>query len=576
MSRPARLAARSTVAALLAAACASGAGDAAAQFGPFGVGSPGQAPPAGAPPAGAPPTHAASGGDNGANLPKTTVGLPEDPTAIPDAVKGRIGTDADLDGETGRTGETDVDFYGLYVATKDGAYEFKTAFPFWAQRKQPAAGGGIDEANLYSPFYYQRRSAATDVDMVFPLFYKQRRDQEHSLVVGPFFHQEEPAHDGKPATHANWVFPFAMEAKTSDGGGYFHVPPLLVFTEHSDRDGFNLVGPMFCSWRGGPACDVRTADDIDLGLAPFYFYGRDHDSEYELIPPLLHFYSWNDVGDRETNLWGPLLWQRSRTGTVFNAMPIFWHNQGTNEEGEAYDNLTVFPLFHHGTEGDASLLATPLFVHGHGKAGETGFGTYVFGRYRGRTEYDMWTPLFHWYRDPDIGRDTKILLPFLYRDTSPRNDDIAVFPLFAHFERYGISEEWWITPLFRHERSLTGWNTDILPFFYSGTDNKETHLVVAPVLWDFASPRSRATVVAPAFWRFATQDTVSQLALNTYYRETRVRDGSDWEFHFFPLFSYGESPDGHWWNLLYGLTGYTREGTMAKMRLMYIPFQLSE
>lgn len=570
---------RKVLATLITASALLTSADAHAQFGPFGVGSPGGSPP-GAPPKGAPPTHAASGGDNGANLPKTTVGLPEDPTAIPDAVKKKIGTDADLDGETGRNGEKDIDFYGLYVATKDGDYEFKTVFPFWAQRKQPAAsaGGadGLDEANLYSPFYYQRRSPATDVDMVFPLFYKQRREQEHSLVVGPFFHQEEAAHDGKPDTHANWVFPFAMEAKTSDGGGYFHVPPLLVFTEHSDRDGFGLVGPMFCSWRGGPACDPRTTDDIDLGLAPFYFYGRDHDSEYELIPPLLHYYSWNDVGDRETNLWGPLLWQRHRRGNVFNAMPIYWHNWGTTEDAKAYDNTTVFPFFHYGTEGDSKLLATPLFVYGEGEAGEVGFGTYVFGRYRGRSEYDMWTPLFHWYRDPDIGRDTKVLLPFLYRNTSPREDDIAVFPLFGHFERFGVSEEWWITPLFRHERSLTGWNTDILPFFYSGTYNRDTHLVVAPILWDFASPRSRATVVAPAYWRFATQDSVSQLALNTYYRETKVRDGSDWEFHFFPLFSYGESPDGHWWNILYGLTGYTREGTMAKMRLMYIPITVSE
>jgi len=109
----------SLVAVALSAATSLAGGDAAAQFGPFGVGSPGQAPPAGDPKA-APPTHAASGGDNGANLPKTTVGLPEDPNAIPDVIKKRIGTDADDDGETGRTGETDVDFYGLYVATQPG------------------------------------------------------------------------------------------------------------------------------------------------------------------------------------------------------------------------------------------------------------------------------------------------------------------------------------------------------------------------------------------------------------------------------------------------------------------------
>jgi hypothetical protein len=27
------------------------------------------------------------------------------------------------------------------------------------------------------------------------------------------------------------------------------------------------------------------------------------------------------------------------------------------------------------------------------------------------------------------------------------------------------------------------------------------------------------------------------------------------------ILSYGETPNGHWWNVLYGLAGYTREGT---------------
>jgi hypothetical protein len=38
----------------------------------------------------------------------------------------------------------------------------------------------------------------------------------------------------------------------------------------------------------------------------------------------------------------------------------------------------------------------------------------------------------------------------------------------------------------------------------------------------------------------------------------------------------GETPAGHWWNLLYGLAGYTQEGTMSKMRIAYIPFKLSD
>jgi hypothetical protein len=68
---------------------------------------------------------------------------------------------------------------------------------------------------------------------------------------------------------------------------------------------------------------------------------------------------------------------------------------------------------------------------------------------------------------------------------------------------------------------------------------------------------------------------VSQLVGNVYYQETRRKSGTDWEVHVFPGFSYGETPNGHWWNVLYGLAGYTREGATTKMRTLWIPITLS-
>jgi hypothetical protein len=115
-----------------------------------------------------------------------------------------------------------------------------------------------------------------------------------------------------------------------------------------------------------------------------------------------------------------------------------------------------------------------------------------------------------------------------------------------------------------------------MPVFFFGRENRSTHLVVAPFIWDFASPRSRQTVLLPAFFRFADDTSVSQLALNTYYHEHKVKGGTEWEFHFFPVFSYGQSPQGHWWNVLYGLAGYTKNGTASKMRALFLPIQLSE
>lgn len=530
--------------------------------------------PPGAQPGKPPPggeTHAAPGSDDDdGKLQTQEPSLPQDPLAIPPAAQDVIGTDFGRDFEAGRGTKTERDFYGLYYAERSGSYQFRTVFPLWAERTQPN-----DRASLFGPLYFQRRSTDVDADVLFPFFWKLRDEQMYTTVVGPFMHRERESptkeRPGKPGRHDNWFTPLFMEGGSEDGSGYLHIPPLLTFTSHTDRSGFNLVGPLFCKWKGGPACDPRTTDSIDMGIAPLYFYGRDDRSEYEIIPPLLHYYSYSDVGDSSTNIWGPFMWQHSRESDVFNILPLFWHNWGKNE-----DHLTLFPFFHQGHKGNSTLHVNPLFLYAKGDEGERTFASLPFAYHRGRTELTMVTPLFWDYRDPDIGLDQQLLFPFFYRKNSPRQQDLVLFPFYGSFHKPAISNETWVTPFFRHRTDVTGWETDIMPIFWMGREYDSTHLVVAPFLWDFASPKSRTTVVLPIFFRTEDENGISQLAGNTYYSEHKVRGGTEWEFHFFPAFSYGESPTGHWWNILYGLAGYTREGTMAKMRALFIPIKLSE
>lgn len=551
-----------------------------AAYGQVGFGQPGSGlgqPGVGGPPGGGkkkpPPknpatgeeTHAATTGDDVNHLPTQEPSLPPNPTEIPKAIKDRIGTDDHDEIETGKGTKESHFFFPPYYSEQSGQYRFRTVFPLWAERTQPN-----DRASLFG-FYYNRRSKDVDSDVLFPLFWKLRDHQTYTTIVGPWMHREAAATPKSPGRHDNWLAPLYFEGESTDGSGYFHVPLLATFTQHTASSGFNLAGPLFCKWKGGPACDSRTADDIDLGVAPLYFYGRNEGSEYEIIPPLLHYYKFSDVGDSSFNLWGPLLWEHSRDSQVFNVMPIFWHNWGKNE-----DHLTVFPLFHYGYKGNSNLFINPLFVTATGDNGESTFATYLYAHYKGRTELSMYTPLVWHYEDPDIGLERTLVFPFYYSNSSPRSNDLALFPLYGHFKKPGLSESTWVTPLFRTATDVTGWETDLFPAFYIGRHYNSTHLVLAPFFWDFATPHSRATVVLPAYYRFADDTTVSQVALNTYYHEKKVSGGTEWEFHLFPVFSYGESPNGHWWNVLYGMAGYTREGTAAKVRAFYIPIKLSE
>jgi len=506
-----------------------------------------------------PVTHAAPGAPGEeSRLSDTEPSLPVDPLAVPPEVKAKIGSDADPDGEKGRAALTLRTFFPPYYSERSGGYGFKTVFPLWFERQQPS-----DRASLFGMFYYNRRSTEHDADVLFPLFFKLRDGKTHTTIVGPIVHAEGPGE------HSNWVAPLLFTGSTVDKT-YLHIPPLLTFSARSREGGYHFFGPWYCFWSGGRTCGWKSSENVDLGLAPLFFVGKSDRSRYEIVPPLLHYFHYNEIEDSETNIWGPLLWKHTKTGDAFDVLPLFFHNWGKNE-----DHLTVLPLFHYGYKGTSSLFVNPLFLTARGDEGQSTFVTWGYARYRGRTELDMLTPLFWRYEDPDIGLTRYLVPPILYLSSSPRGYDTGVFPLFLRSKRYDIRDTTFITPFFQHTHDLEGWQTNIHPIFYLGRTNQSTHMVIAPVFWDFASPTSRTTIVLPLFWRFADTEGVSELVGNTFYKERRHAAGLDWQIHFFPAFSYGETPDGHWWNVLYGLAGYTREGSMTKMRALWIPITLS-
>ncbi|MEZ4226258.1 MAG: hypothetical protein R3B13_35250 [Polyangiaceae bacterium] len=548
---------------------------------PYGPGvAPGLGPPTSGPPAGgggpqpgkrppgAPETHAAGGGES-LLPPSSEPSLPEDPLKIPRRVRARIGTDFLLEDEPrGLTPPAERKFYGPWYEERQGKYEFKLAFPVWAQRTQPSKTrpNVTDRASLFGGLYYNRRSAERADDVLFPLFWNLRDLSEGSrtTIIGPFVNRV--AKDERD----NWLAPLYFTGKRKNGG-YTLIPPLLTYTKTDGHSGFNMIGPLFCSWEGGSHCDPRTAHDLDMGVFPFYFYGQTDTKKYEAIPPLLHYYHYDDDKQRYLNIWGPYYREHNPKRDMFHLLPLYWSIWGQNER-----HTTVLPFFHYGYKGRSSLFVNPLYLLAKGDEGETTLVTWGYARHRGRTELDMITPFYWAYRDPDIGLDQKLLFPFLYSRTSPRESNQMFFPFWAHFERYGVSETTWITPFFQHTTDLRGWQTNIHPILYLGRSGHQSHTVVAPFFWDFVGRDSRATVGFPVYWRFADRDSVSQLVGNVYYHERKVKNGLDWEVHLFPAFSYGETPDGHWWNVLYGLAGYTRRGKAASMRTLWIPIQLSD
>lgn len=503
---------------------------------------------------------------------------PDDPLAVPDEIKDRIGSD-DVDQTPSPVGRLKRSFFPLYEEER-GDYRFRFLPPFYLEhtRGAPAAdaptkASAPDTESLFGLLYYRRRSPRHDRDIVFPLAWHVRDDDSRTFVLGPLAHREAPGE------HDNWVAPLAFTGARKDGG-YFHFP-LLLTSSHWGKDGaFTLIGPYFRD---------RTGSDVDRGVAPFFFQGDNGNVEggrktYTLIPPLAFYHREREADESSFTVAGPVITHEDPKRFVFDIAPFYFSIRGKPETGGVREShTTLFPFFHYGTSPTQNLFAfpgylhrttptvdttvTPFFVHSTTRAGRTSL-----------TTAGPIVPLYYGYEDKDTDFHATGVFPFYYGDKSPEGKTLWT-PLFARFERFGESRTYWAFPNLTVSRGYKGWETDLHPILYLGRSESSSHTVLAPFLWDFTSSKSRATVAFPFFWRFADTKTqeITQVAGNTVYLQKRAAGGTglDWQFHFAPLFSYGENPAGYFWNVLFGLAGYKRQGSLSQMKAFWLPITLS-
>ncbi|MGD0677048.1 MAG: hypothetical protein ABSC94_16655 [Polyangiaceae bacterium] len=535
-----------------------------------------QAPPPSDEPKSAPSDDDAE--DRAASAPRTEPEMapPADPLSLSPEVRARIGTDWDR-GPPAPEGSLSHTRWFPYYEERQGDYRLRLLPPLFVEqtrglRDRTQGLYGVpkteDTEGLYGLFYYRRRSAAVDWDVFFPAFWRARLGESQTLVLGPWVHREAPGE------HDNWLAPLYFEGKRPHGG-YFH-SPLLLTTSHWAPDGaFTLVGPYFRS---------RTERSFDLGIAPVYFHGDNGNIEgarvsYTLVPPLLYYHSTHELDDASVTVAGPVIQQSDARREVLDVLPLYFHIRGRPEDaGIAEEHTTLFPFFHYGHDSDRSLFILPGYYRQVTRTSDTLLSLF-YNHIESRNGATSLTalgpivPLWWHYRDRDLGVRTTALAPFFYTSESPAERDWLT-PVIGRFETYGESKTWWVFPSFTFSTSTHGWENDLHPIFYVGRNDDASHTVVAPVFWDFANTKGRTTIGFPLYWRFADSQTnaVTQVAANTLYVQKKVMGGADWEFHFLPFFSYGENPSGYFWNVLFGLAGYSQYAHGAQVRAFWIPF----
>ena len=418
----------------------------------------------------------------------------------------------------------------------------------------------------------------------------------------PYSHPFDPEHtsrflfppvliEHRGDVHTTAVFPFYLHRRAPDDS---QTLVLNFYHRTGTQLRADVFAPIFWWFRGAdfetviiPPVYFRThAEGFDFGVAPLLFTGRSGASTYTVIPELLtasfanedHAYTFSTlfwrVRNHETVNWGlfPLLWGgTSETGSHFVLPPLFFHF----EDDEAQSATTVALNFYHHSKGEevswglAPLLfhyhdatsrswTTPLFHYASGDDGSyrlitplAGYArspdsstliTPVYQRYRGKTELDAAFPLFMSLRDPREQSSLTMVTPLAWFSHHPGSSSQVVAPLFAHIAEEG-----------RFSTTLT--------LLYWNTENYERD--------------TRASIFFPVFWRFRSGQTVSELTLNAYYHESVHSGAKSWEFHFFPLFAFGQYETGtHWWTVLYGLAEYRNRGIQQSAKIFWIPFDV--
>jgi hypothetical protein len=503
---------------------------------------------------------------------------PSDPLAMDPEQRKEIGSSYQA-GPASPEGPLHSGFHFPYWEERRGDYRLRLAPPLMLEHSRGLPDPtqqlyGIpkheDTEGLYGLLYYRRRSLELDMDVLFPAFWHVRDRDTHVTVVGPVMHREAPGEND------TWVVPPAfMLGSRKEGGGYFHSLPLLTTSHWSKEGAFTLVGPFFYD---------RTKADVDWGFAPLVFHGDNGSVDgnrrtYTLLPEFLFYHSWHELDSASTTVVGPVIAQSNEKRSVFDVAPLFFQITGKPETGGVSEShTTLFPIFHWGTSPDEKLRIFPLFLYRETKDAYTLLTPFYSNAQTrsGSTSLTAVGPVFPvwWnYTDRDLGVHAWAVAPFFYTSDSPAGHDWLT-PLLGHFESYGQSSTWWVAPTFTFNTNTHGWEDDLHPLIYVGRSDDSSHTVVAPVFWDFANPKGRTTIGFPIYWRFAEgqDESVAQVAVNTLYLQKRVAGGNDWSFHLLPLFSYGEDPTGYFWNVLFGLAGYSRHGTANQTRVFWIPF----
>jgi hypothetical protein len=497
--------------------------------------------------------------------------------------------------------------FPLYFDRRDGRRHERFVLPYY-YRRSPGLHADVALGLAWSlrgpdrntfvlpPFYTHRKGESWGVGLL-PLFSTGIFKGHHHTLIPPLLTWI----DGDAKKRRTWsALYFDFRAEQSRFWGIF---PLL-WSKRDESDRFTVIPPLFFRFADDdplssttvvpPFYHRRRKDATSWGLVPLVFGGSSPElrkftlpfllfhhatgpQEYRLVTPLLGYLNSTKEGRR----WFTPIYQRKRGDRGFDAVaPLFFRTWDSRDMSRG---LFFPPIYWHWRDpGNDARAVLPFYVRAQHDGISNTWVTPLIGRHRS-FEHDAQTwwvlPTFHYGWDETSWQFN--IHPLFYLKHAQDKRHLALAPLLFDFHnRTKQTHRFTLLPLywnFKHYGEQT-FSRALAPLYWDFENRKKQtrRLVGFPLYWDFTlgARQRRTSYVLPLYLRLERGKSLGHSVLNTYFQRDEQPGNRRWQFHFFPVLSFGGGEKQKWWNFLYGLAGYERRGQYRRMRLFWIPIRL--
>ena len=378
--------------------------------------------------------------------------------------------------------------------------------------------------DMLLPLYLYRRNDGWNTVLTLPFMYSSDSKSNDYWVdaAGPLFYRNVKGdesytgvmcflggYSGSAEESTAWAAPFFFKGRDKNSDFMF-IFPYYCEGDAAETEYLRSLMPFYYQ--------KKTPDNSDLWLFP-YCQSSDKDTVSRAVMP---FYYQKNTPD-SSYLWAFLYYQSAEKDRVFRSVMPFYYQKNAPDSSD----LWIFP-YYQGTDKDSVYRSILPFYYQnsdsassnfwlfpyHQRSGKDSASSSVIPFYRQRRtpeENSFW--LFPYYQSSDKDTVSRSVMPFYYQKNAPDASDLWIFPYYQGSDKNATV-------------------SSIIPFYYQKDTPAENSLWLFPYYQDSGRDKPFSCAAFPLFYYGGKEKDLLLIPLLSNFSSKRVDI-------LFPLIGYG-------------------------------------